>query len=663
MSDATLAGFRLPSLRPILEREERAPGSLDWLESMAPARLCPPRVRLVRLRSLVRAVNSMEPSIRTLDSVRFSAAVGELRDKLQTCGLRPPLVCHAFALIREAARRSTGLRHYDVQLMGGLALLEGMIAEIETGDGKTLTATLAAATAAMAGRAVHVVTVNDYLAERDAGITAPIYEMLGLSVGLVIHARTPRQRREAYSCPITYCTNKEVVFDYLRDRIALGHVTGNLRLKLEALVVPTPRCERLVMRGLDFAIVDEVDSVLVDEARTPLIISGQQSIGQAEDWPMVALELGRLLVAEVDYRIEREERRIELTQSGKARLAERGEELGGIWRGRIRREDAACQALTALHLFHCDEHYLVRDGKVQIIDEYTGRVMADRSWNEGLHQLMELKEGCAITARKTPVARISYQRFFRRYLSLAGMSGTACEVAGELYGVYRLPVVLIPPFRPVRRRVLPEQVLPTLEEKWNAVVARVRQVIGDGRPVLVGTRSVAASEALSNKLRAAAIEHVVLSAAQDEHEAEIISLAGQPGRVTVATNMAGRGVDIKLAEGIAARGGLHVILTERHEAARIDRQLAGRCGRQGDPGAFEAIISVEDTLVEAFGSMAPQRLRWLARRRSRICLAAVRKAIRIAQRRAETLHSRMRRSLLRHDHHLGTLLGFAGEQE
>lgn len=663
MSEAVLAGGRVPALRLIPEREERKPGPFDWLEAIDPLGLGSGALRLARLRPIVGAVNALERRVATLSAPAFSAMAGDVRDKLRRQGYRFDVVANAFALVREAAQRSVGMRHYDVQLLGGIALLRGMVAEIETGDGKTLTATLAASVAAMRGRSVHVVTVNDYLAARDASITRPIYEMLGLSVGVVVHGTGGLERRAAYACPITYCTNKEIAFDYLRDRIILGQVTGSLRLKLEALGVKAPRREQLTMRGLDYAIVDEVDSVLIDEARTPLIISGEQDAEGARVWAETAYGLGQSLEAGIDYVVDRQEREIELSERGKARLAERGDQLGGIWRSRIRREEAASQALAAVHFFQRDVHYLVRDGKVQIIDEYTGRVMPDRSWNEGLHQLVEMKERCAVTSRRAPIARISYQRFFRRYLSLAGMTGTASEVAGELHSVYRLNVVSIPPYRPVQRRVLPDQVLPTLSEKWDAVVRRIRLVTAAGRPVLVGTRSVAASEELSGKLTAAGIDHVVLSAAQDRDEAEIIALAGQFGRVTVATNMAGRGVDIKLENGIADRGGLHVILTERHEARRIDRQLAGRCGRQGDPGTFEAIISAEDPILEMLSERARYRIRWLGRRKSRTMASIAGPAIRYCQRRAERLHSRTRRALMRHDYNLGILLGFAGEQE
>ena len=349
-----------------------------------------------------------------------------------------------------------------------------------------------------------------------------------------------------------------------------------------------------------------------------------------------------------------------MTEPGKRHLAEIGTEMGGIWRSPVRREEAARQALSAIHLFRRDEHYLVVDGKVQIVDEYTGRIMADRSWNEGLHQLVEFKEGCQVTGRKLPLARISYQRFFRRYRRLAGMTGTAREVAGELWSVYRLATVRVPPNRPSRRQRLPDRVFRTQEDKWRAIADRAAGMAAAGRPVLIGTRSVLTSERLSRHLAAAAIEHVVLNAKQDRDEADIIARAGEAGRVTVATNMAGRGVDIQLVAEVIRRGGLHVILSERHDAGRIDRQLAGRCARQGEPGSVEAMLSLQDPILDYGG-------RGLARGLEPVPLALVRRLaaglLRRAQRRAERLHSRARRDLLKLDQKMGTLLAFSGEIE
>lgn len=652
----------LPPLELYPERSDPAAGAAERLEA---ALTSWPMYRLPRLRSgrsaaIERAVAAHGSALRACDGPSLLAEVDTLRAALRRHGLRADLVARAFALVRAAAWHSLGMYHYDVQLRGGLALLKGRVAEMETGEGKTLTATLAAATAALAGIPVHIVTVNDYLAARDAESMGPLYRALGLSVGTIVHGMGPAERRTAYACDIAYASNKEIAFDYLRDRIALGGRARNLRLKLERLQARSRRQDGVVMRGLHFAIVDEADSILVDEARTPLIISRETDAADERRWAEEAFGLADGLEMDIDFRVLREERRIELTETGRARLAEAGEERGGIWLSRIRREEAARQALAARYLFRADEHYLVRDGAVKIIDEYTGRIMADRSWGEGLHQLVEFKEGCAVTGRKVPMARMTYQRFFRRYRRLAGMTGTAVEAARELRAVYGLSVVRVPTNRPLRRRRLGCRVYRTADDKWRAVVARTRELAATGRAVLIGTRSVAASQALSNHLAEADLAHVVLSAAQDADEAEIIARAGEGGRVTVATNMAGRGVDIRLAEGVRALGGLHVILTERHDAGRIDRQLEGRCGRQGDPGTAEAILSLEDPLLELIADSPLRRLAtihgWPGR-------AAAALAFRRAQRRAERAHSRARRELMKVDQRTGTLLAFTGKPE
>jgi preprotein translocase subunit SecA len=604
---------------------------------------------------------------RALDGLgdREIREIGEdLRLRLRREGFQDDLVARSFALVREAARRTIGQRHYDVQLIGGWVLLCGMVAEMETGEGKTLTATLAASTAALAGIPVHIVTVNDYLAKRDAEWMGPVYRALGLTVGLITHGMTSEARRAAYACDVTYCTNKEVTFDYLRDRIALGGQPGRIHLQLERLYGQHARVRQLAHRGLCYAIVDEADSVLVDEARTPLIISsGDGDASERQVWE-AALAIADRMEPASDFVIEERERAVRLTPGGEARLEDLARPLGGLWAGRHRREELVRQALTAQHLFVRDKHYLVRDGKVQIIDEFTGRVMADRSWEHGLHQLIEAKEACPVTSQKDPLARISYQRFFRRYLRLAGMTGTAREVAGELWSVYRLPVVRVPTNRPLIRQGHPGRMFPTAGLKWRAVLERIARLHGEGRPVLVGTRSVAASEHLSGLLTAAGLPHQVLNARQDSQEADIIARAGEPGRITVATNMAGRGTDIRLAPGVAQRGGLHVIATERHEAGRIDRQLFGRCGRQGDPGSYEVIVSLEDELVTVY---AGRLWRWVGRLTSRpgrtLAPRIGRLVFRRAQRAAERLHSRVRRELLKSDEHLETALAFSGRGE
>jgi preprotein translocase subunit SecA len=599
-----------------------------------------------------------------LSDEALRGAADELRPRLRQQGFEDGVVARAFALVREAATRTLGQRHFDVQLAGGWVLLHGIVAEMETGEGKTLAATLPASTAALAGMPVHVVTVNDYLASRDAETMGPLYRMLGLTVGTVVTEMDPAARRAAYACDVTYCTNKQLVFDYLWDRISLGGRPGRTRLKIERLGGHTRRTDELLHRGLHFAIVDEADSVLVDEARTPLIISERSDDTLEQELYRTAVELAGELERDRDFAIDDRENHLDLLEPGRSRLAELAEPLGGIWVGRLRREALVGQALVALHCYHRDHQYLVQEEKIAIIDEYTGRLMPDRSWEHGLHQMMEVKEGLPVTGRQDPRARISYQRFFRRYLRLAGMTGTAREVAGELSSVYRLPVVTIPTNRPVQRCFVGERVLPTAEEKWRAVVERIEEVYDAGRPVLVGTRSVAASDHLSQLLEEAVLPHRVLNARQDREEADIIAKAGEPGQITIATNMAGRGTDIQLAPEVVERGGLHVIATELHEARRIDRQLFGRCGRQGDPGSFESIASLEDELFETH---ADPLSRWIAgagaRDESRIGRSALEFSLRRCQRAAERLHSRARKSLLERDTRLDSLLAFSGRPE
>jgi preprotein translocase subunit SecA len=617
-----------------------------------------------RMRDFVAAVHVQAARYAGLDLPGLGAAARELRKELRRDGLEDALVARAFALIRETSGVVLGMRHFDCQLQGGWVMVNGMIAEMNTGEGKTLTATLPACTMALAGVPVHVITVNDYLVSRDAEIMKPVYEALGLSVGVVVEKQQPPERQAAYRCDVTYATNKVLVFDYLRDRITLGQRDSALHLHMERLYGGEARIRKLLMRGLSFAVVDEADSVLVDEARTPLIISAP---AKADDEALVAqkgLELARELSAERDFVLLEDERRAVLTDVGKRRLDELCAGLGGVWKGLLRREELATQALAALHLFKRDVHYIVREGKVQIVDEHTGRVMADRSWQRGLHQLVECKEGVEITAQKEPLARISYQRFFRRYLRFGGMTGTGSEVAGELGSVYGLAVVRIPPNRPIQRRTLPPQVHATEAEKWQAVARSVQEHHQRGQPVLVGTPSVATSETASRALGALGLAHVVLNAKQDKEEAAIVERAGEAGRITVATNMAGRGTDIKLAKGVAEAGGLHVILCERHDSARVDRQLEGRCGRQGDPGTFASILSLEDHLPTVHGGLLYRGFAAWAKRageEKRRQLGAW--AIRLTQKRVERAHSRERRGLLKADRQTVKMLSFSGRSE
>ena len=647
---------------------QREDPHLSWLDDAGERAIGTVRRRLRRGRRrgkrIVVHTGKLEGAMERLDNAQLRQTANDLRIALKRDGFRDDHVARSFALVRETARRTIGQRHYDVQILGGWVLLRGMVAEMETGEGKTITATLPACTVALAGIPVHIITVNDYLVGRDAENMGEIYRSLGLSVGAIQHGMALKERKAMYACDVTYCSNKELAFDYLKDRLTLGRAGGRVRLQLERLRDGSSRADRLLLRGLCFGIVDEADSVLIDEARTPLIISGRgQQDGLQHEFYRTAVSLAEKLTEGPDFWIDRRERRVRLTPLGEARLRELARPLGGIWSGRQRAEEFTTQALSALHLFARDQHYLVREGKVQIVDEYTGRVMADRSWERGLHQMIEVKEGCDTTEQVEPLARISYQRFFRRYLRLAGMTGTAREVAGELWSVYHLPVVRIPTNRPLKRWDRGDRVYATADDKWRAIVSQIDAEHAKGRPVLVGTRSVAASEHLSQLLRARGLEHQVLNARQDRDEAEIIARAGQARRITVATNMAGRGTDIILSEDAERAGGLHVIATERHEARRIDRQLLGRGGRQGYPGTYEVIGSLADDLVRAHrpklpfqqGDQAPLGSNPHSHRR--------RLVVWLAQRRAERLHSKSRQDLLKMDERVARMLAFSGRGE
>jgi len=615
-------------------------------------------------REFLSLVDAEGQRLADLTDKQIKELIPDLRRRLYSEGLEELLVARTFAIVREISGRRLGMRPFDVQLIGGRVMLEGKIAEMETGEGKTLTATLPACTAALAGIPVHIVTVNDFLVMRDAAWMNPVYKFLGLTVGTITEGMAPEARRAAYACDITYGTNKQLVFDYLKDRLMLGRDARPMHLRIEGMHAEHARTSRLLLRGLCFVIVDEADSVLVDEARTPLIISNVGDSSQEEQVYTEAVTMARLLVTATDFSIRPREHDVELTDHGRRRATELAEPYGGVWMGPRRREELIRRALSALYLYQRDKQYLVRGGKVQIVDEYTGRVMADRSWERGLHQMIEAKEGCAITGQQETLARISYQRFFRRYLRVAGMTGTAREVAREVWAVYGLPVVTIPTNRPVQRRQLPDEVYVTAEEKWAAILDTLRRLHTEGRAVLVGTSSVASSEHLSELLSLDGLAHQVLNARQDQEEAEVIARAGELGRITVATNMAGRGTDIRLAPGVAERGGLHVLATERHDSRRIDRQLFGRCGRQGDPGSFQVIVSLEDEIFHGFFKKHSSWLRRLFPQSGRPLPNWLgERLVDFAQHTAERHHASIRRELLRVDDQLSDMLAFTGRSE
>ncbi|NVK42880.1 MAG: prepilin peptidase [Oceanospirillaceae bacterium] len=634
-------------------RSDAAPGILDRTSDCLALPLRLFESSWLRLSRILPAIHGHADAFGAMSDAGLRRHCTGLRQRLKKTRLALPAVAEAFALIREISSRRLGMTHFDVQLVGGWAMLNGMVAEMATGEGKTLTATLAAGTAALSGIPVHVITVNDYLAGRDAEAMRPVYEAIGLSVGASLSGMSDAERRLAYRCDVTYSTNTQVAFDHLRDRIRLRHRNSQLGLRFDDR-------EALLLRGLHFALVDEADSVLVDEAVTPLIISRQGKPIYTETMLRTALETARTLQPGVHFSLRPQRRQLELLPEGQTYLEQWSKSESGLWRNTRYREHLVQQALRALYFYERDRQYLLDDGKVRIIDEFTGRLMPDRSWEQGLHQLIETKEGCEITGEMETIGRISYQRFFRRYRMLGGMSGTVREVASELRSVYQLSTVSIPPNRRNRRRRLPPVTCVTESDKWQTILQRIRAVHECGRPVLIGTRSVAASERLSQLLSEAQLPHRILNARQDREEAEIIGLAGQPGQITVATNMAGRGTDIRLGAGVADLGGLHVIATERHEARRIDRQLWGRCARQGDPGSCEEVLSLEDELLQH--QLPPWALR-LARVTGLSTGTAAILLMGFAQRRAQRRSHRMRLRMQKMDEYLENVLAFTGKLE
>jgi preprotein translocase subunit SecA len=621
------------------------------------------RPTLGRLKAVADAADALADEIAALDDDALRQGLRRIAPSVARDSHQADLA-RALGLIREAAARTLAVRPYPTQLMGATVLLEGRLAEMQTGEGKTLTAALAACLAGVAGLPTHVVTVNDYLATRDAEEMGPLFRFFGLTVGTVVTGMDHEAKRRAYACSITYCTNKDLVFDYLRDRVTAGGRASQAQVRVRAL--HGKAMAPLLLRGLHFAIIDEADSILVDEARTPLILSEKAGKPPEPEIYLQALAVAAELVEGEHYEINLARRELHLRAAGQAELARRAAELGGIWRAAQAREHLAAQALRALKLFHRDQQYLVAEDKVHIVDEYTGRILPGRTWEQGLHQMIEAKEGVPLSEPAHTLARITYQRYFRRYLRLAGMTGTAREVAGELQAVYGLEVVAIPTYRPCVRVRHPDILCRNEAEKWRRVAELTERLQARGRPVLIGTRSVEASEHLSQALVRAGIVHRVLNARQDADEAGVVAEAGQPGVVTVATNMAGRGTDIRLGEGVKDKGGLTVILTEFHDSARIDRQLFGRCARQGDPGEAWAIVALEDALFRDHGGWLYKLLQrrhyanpagpaeppaaWAGRLR------------RLGQRHAERIHARTRRDTLKHDHNLDNMLAFAGNQ-
>jgi len=640
-----------------LERlHEREPVVEEYLRALL-ARAPRLKSRTKRLRKFVAEANAAEAAIHVLDDQGVVADLNATCIAMRQQGLTDKLLARAFAAVREGSLRTLGMRHHDVQLMGGWALLQGMIAEMETGEGKTLVATLAACTAAAAGASVHVITVNDYLAERDAKLNSPLYNFFNLRVGVVIQGLSPEQRRAEYAGDVVYVSNKEVVFDYLKDRIATGEALAThyrLRRLYGAGQQPS-----VILRGLHVAIVDEADSILIDEARTPLIISETVADEHGGELYHIALERARRMVIGDHFNIN-DHRELWITTSGEQYIREITADLSGVWTSTLWRNELLQKALTALWCYQRDQHYIVQEGKVEIVDEFSGRVMPDRSWESGLHQMIEAKESCEITGQRKTLSRMTYQRFLGRYLLLCGMTGTAAEVMPELKRVYDLDVFRIPTRLPSTRKRLANHYSLTTDERWQAVARRAIELSQGGSAVLIGTRSVEASEGLSARFHQQGIAHAVLNARNDREEAEIVAQAGQPGRITIATNMAGRGTDIKPAEDVVRKGGLHVILTEFHESARVDRQLFGRSARQGQPGTVEAMVSLDDDLFRRYAPLLLGIAKRISAQRGEPPLWLLNLLVKYSQIVAERHNAGIRMSTLKQDKKLQSLLAFSG---
>ncbi len=601
---------------------------------------------LNRLRSIVEKVNSLEESVKNLSNEELARKTTEFKNRLKNGETLDDILVEAFAVVREVARRTVGMRHFDVQIMGGVVLHEGKIAEMKTGEGKTLVATLPIYLNGLTGKGVHLVTVNDYLAKRDALWMGPIYRFLGLTVGVIQHESSflvdwddkekfsvklvPCERKEAYLADVTYGTNNEFGFDYLRDNMAVS-------------------LEQIVQRELNYAIVDEVDSILIDEARTPLIISGpsEKSTSIYYKCARIAKQLKR----DVDFTADDKEKTVALTEEGVKKV----EKLLGVKNlyasENVELVSHIIQAIRALVHFKNEVDYIVKDGEVIIVDEFTGRLMYGRRYSDGLHQAIEAKENLKVRAESQTLATITFQNYFKMYKKLAGMTGTAKTEEQEFIEIYNLPVVVIPTNKPVIRKDYPDVVYATEKTKFKKIVEEIKECYKRGQPVLVGTRSIEKSERLSKMLKREGIPHQVLNAKYHEKEAEIIKKAGQKGMVTIATNMAGRGVDIVLGEGVKELGGLHIIGTERHESRRIDNQLRGRAGRQGDPGSSRFYLSLEDEILRLFGGNSIKRIMSMLKMDEDTPLEhpMLTRAIENAQKKVEAYHFEIRKNLLEYD--------------
>jgi preprotein translocase subunit SecA len=620
--------------------------------------------RLARAALLVPRIRHYEQLFGKLSPDELKARANQLRGRARAGDMSREFIAEGFGLCSVSVWRALQMRAFDVQLAAGVVMFEGAVSELATGEGKTLTATFPVFLRALTSRGVHVATVNDYLAKRDAELMGPVYTSLGLSVGFLQQKMEDADRQAAYRKDVTYGTASEFGFDFLRDRLKRsgGQVASTPFWGPWTARPGQAPADPRVQRGHYFALVDEADSIFIDEARTPLIISAPTREAKPEECVMYfwADAVAKLMRLNDHFTFDVKKDKLEVTEAGRQLARYSSPPSGPHAPAMDKLIEAIEKALQANHRFVLDHHYIIHEGKVVIVDESTGRPMPDRHWREGLHQAVEAKEKVPVHVAADHAASITYQSYFRHYEKLAGMTGTIVQNAKEVRRVYKLRVVQTPTNMPIKRARLPDVVYPTEAAKFDAMVQDIKRLREAGRPVLVGTRSVEKSEAVSSRLTALGIPHRVLNAKQDKEEALIVSQAGQPGMVTVATNMAGRGTDIKLGPGVAVAGGLHVIGTERHEAVRVDRQLLGRAGRQGDPGSGQMYLSMEDKILEALGHERHQRLVQLGRAGGNRDWNQFRKLFVLAQRKTERKHYRQRLDLMHYERQRKELLGDLG---
>lgn len=647
------------------ERKVAEPGFTTYLQRQGALmldRLQP--APLKRYKQCSQRVEKLQAGFSRLSDSQLKLVAEDLRRNLRRHGLGSPHADKAMAIACEAVKRTTGLQPYPGQMMAARMMLDGCLAEMQTGEGKSFAITLTAICAALGGIFPHVITANDYLVERDAEATQKIAVRLGLTVGAALSGQEPAERSQAYRNDITFCTAREVVFDYLRDRLLPQHTGDSLRGRAKQLSHLSGEPAGKLLRGLSMAIIDEADSILLDEAVTPFVLSQPIENTVTADHYQLALEIATTLNAPDDYQIHQQLREIHVTDHGKNKVAAYCNKLPDLWQIERFREKLVQQALSALHLFELDRDYLIRDGEIHMIDAITGRLADGRKWSQGLHQLLELKESLDTTDELQQIGKMTYQRFFPRFLHLCGTSATLTEARGEFRHSYNLRVLDNPPRLHSQRAIGSPQLFTTQAEKWQSTLQQIQNIRAQQRATLAVVNSVADSQTLSQILQDANLPHTVLNARQDEEEAITIAAAGHPGQVTVATNMAGRGTDIKLTNAVVENGGLQVICCQQNSARRIDRQIQGRCARNGQPGGVEIILSLEDEMLSRYLPDSLKRLVSLFFSPKRALPALLARPLAALPQRLEEYRARqLRNALRRYDTQMRRLLSISGPGE